>query len=147
MVEVKFKFLHNISHYCNNIFSFHMHMFIIVVLHLNKLNTTIHSNMRLMVIAYNQNMYFKIHCKNSRNNITIHFIIIWHYKKFTQTNERRIHCRCLCFSVLLKSWFQLTTQSHVLLKEIPIQHLKFVLYQNRFYGFLPLVPLAPPTFL
>jgi hypothetical protein len=36
---MKFKFLHNISHYCNNKFSFHMHMFTIYVLSLNKLNT------------------------------------------------------------------------------------------------------------
>jgi len=43
MVEVKFKFLQNISHYCNNIFAFHMHVFTIFVLNLNKLNTTIHS--------------------------------------------------------------------------------------------------------
>jgi len=52
-VEVKFKFLQNISHYCNNIFAFHMHMFIIYVLNLNKFNTTIHSNIIIMVIAYN----------------------------------------------------------------------------------------------
>jgi hypothetical protein len=38
-----------------------MHMFIIFVLSLNKLNTTIHSNIRFMVIAYNQNMHFRIH--------------------------------------------------------------------------------------
>jgi hypothetical protein len=30
-----------------------MHMFIIYVLNLNKLNTTIHSNIKFMVIAYN----------------------------------------------------------------------------------------------
>jgi len=53
MVEVKFKFLQNISHYCNNKFVFQMHMFIIFVLSLNKFNTTIHSNIRFMVIAYN----------------------------------------------------------------------------------------------
>jgi hypothetical protein len=38
------KFLDNISHYYNNIFTFHMHMFIIYILGLNKLNITIHSN-------------------------------------------------------------------------------------------------------
>jgi hypothetical protein len=53
MVKVKFKFLQNISHYYNNIFSFHMHMFTIFVLILNKLNTTIHSNIRCMVIVEN----------------------------------------------------------------------------------------------
>jgi hypothetical protein len=53
MVEMKFKFLQNISRYCNNILSFHTHMFIIYVLSLNKLNITIHLNMRFMVIPYN----------------------------------------------------------------------------------------------
>jgi len=63
MVEVKFKFLQNISHYYNNRFAFHMLMFIIFVLSLNELNTTIHSNIRFMVIAYNHNFHFKIHLK------------------------------------------------------------------------------------
>jgi hypothetical protein len=40
-----------------------MHMFTILVLSLNKFNTTIHSNIKFMVIAYNQNLHFKIHCK------------------------------------------------------------------------------------
>jgi hypothetical protein len=54
-----------------------MHMFIIFVLNLNKSNTTIHSNIRFMVIAYNKNMHFRIHSKkNSKNKITIHFIVI-----------------------------------------------------------------------
>jgi hypothetical protein len=53
MLEVKFKFLQSISHYCNNRFAFHMHMFIIFVLSLNKLNSTIHFNITFMVIAYN----------------------------------------------------------------------------------------------
>jgi hypothetical protein len=103
MVEVKFKFLQNISNYYNNIFAFHMHVFTIFVLSFSKLNATIHSNIKFMVIAYNQNLHFRIHCKNSRNNITIHFIIILHYKKFTQRNEYKIHCRSLCFSELLKT--------------------------------------------
>jgi hypothetical protein len=63
MVEMKLKFLQNVSHYYNNIFAFHVAMFIIFVSSLNKLNITIHSNIRFMVIAYNQNMHFKIHCK------------------------------------------------------------------------------------
>jgi len=53
MVQVEFKFLHNISHYYNNIFAFHMHVFTIHVLSLNKFNITIHSNIKFMVIAYN----------------------------------------------------------------------------------------------
>jgi hypothetical protein len=104
--------------------------------HINKLNTTIHSIMIFTVITYNQNLHFIIHYKNYRNNIIIHFIIIWHYKKFTQRNEHKIHHRSLCFSILLKSWIQITTKSHVLLKKIPKLHLKFVLYQNTIYGFL-----------
>jgi hypothetical protein len=38
-------------------------MFTIFVLNLKKLNITIHSNIRFMVIAYNQNLQFKIHYK------------------------------------------------------------------------------------
>jgi len=63
LVEVKFKFMQNISHYCNNIFAFHKHMFIISILSLNKLNNTIHSNIISIVITYNQNLHFRIHCK------------------------------------------------------------------------------------
>jgi hypothetical protein len=63
MVYMKFKFLQNISHYCNNIFSFHMPMFIIFVLSFNKPNTTVHSKIKFMVIAYNQNLHFRIHYK------------------------------------------------------------------------------------
>jgi hypothetical protein len=40
-----------------------MPMFTIFVLSFNKLNITIHSNIRFMVIAYNQNLHFKIHNK------------------------------------------------------------------------------------
>jgi hypothetical protein len=77
VVEVKFKFLQNISHYCNKKFAFHMPIFTIYVLSLNKLTTTIHLNIRFMVIAYNQNLHFGIHYKkNFRNKITIHFITI-----------------------------------------------------------------------
>jgi hypothetical protein len=53
LVDVKFKFLQNIPHYCNNRFAFPMPMFIIFVLSVNKLNTTIHSNIKFMVITYN----------------------------------------------------------------------------------------------
>ncbi len=68
---MKLKFLQNISHYYNKKFSLHMHMFIIYVLNLNKINTTIHSNIRFMIIAYKQNLNFRIHCKNPKNNIII----------------------------------------------------------------------------
>jgi hypothetical protein len=50
-------------HYYNNRFSFHMPMFIIYVLSFNKLNTTIHSNIKFIVIAYNQNLHFRIRYK------------------------------------------------------------------------------------
>jgi hypothetical protein len=59
-----------------------MPMFIIYVLSINKLNITIHSNITFMVIAYNQNFHFRIHYKT--NKITIHVIVISHYKKSTQ---------------------------------------------------------------
>jgi len=61
LLEMEFKFLHNIPHYYNNRFAFPMPMFIIFVLSLNKLNTTIHSNIIFIIIAYNQNLHFKIH--------------------------------------------------------------------------------------
>jgi hypothetical protein len=63
LVEVKFKFLKNVSHYCNNKFSFYMPMFTIYVLNFNKFNTTIHSNIKFMFVAYNQNLHFEIHYK------------------------------------------------------------------------------------
>jgi hypothetical protein len=52
MVEMKFQFLQTISHYCNNIFAFHMHVFTISILSFNKLNITIHFLIIFMVIAY-----------------------------------------------------------------------------------------------
>jgi len=93
-VKMRFKFLQNISHYYNNIFSFHMHMFTILVLSLNKLNTTIHFNIKFMLlhITLEEKPHFsssvtKIYIseyivKNSKNKIIIHFII--YYRKFTQ---------------------------------------------------------------
>jgi len=69
MVEMKLKFLQNTSHYYNNKFSLHMHMFIIYVLNLNKINITIHSNIRLMVIAYKQNLHFRIHYKTPETKL------------------------------------------------------------------------------
>jgi hypothetical protein len=80
----KFKFLQNISHYCNTRFSFQMHMFTILVLSLNELHTTIHSNIRFVVIHMTKIYISKYIVRNPKNNITIHFIIIWYYKKITQ---------------------------------------------------------------
>ncbi len=76
LVEMKFKFLHNISHTYNNIFAFHMPMFINSILSLYKLNNTIHSNIKFMVIACNHNLHFRIHYKKLQKKITINFIII-----------------------------------------------------------------------
>jgi hypothetical protein len=39
-----------------------MHMFTIYVFSLKKPNITIHSNIRFMVIVYNQNLHFRIYC-------------------------------------------------------------------------------------
>jgi hypothetical protein len=54
--------------------------------------------------------------KNSRNKMTIHFIIFWYYKKFTLWHKHRIQYRSMCFSILSKTWIKITTKSHVLLK-------------------------------
>jgi hypothetical protein len=55
-----------------------MHMFIIHVLSFNKFNITIHSNLKFMVIAYNQNQHFKIHCKKIQKQIynSFHYNLI-----------------------------------------------------------------------
>jgi hypothetical protein len=117
LVKVKFKFLHNISHYNNNKFAFHMHMFTSFVLSLNKLNIIIHSNIKFMVIAYNQNIHFIIHCKK----LQIQYYNSFHHnlilKKIHTKDEHRIHCKSLCFSILLNTWIQITTWSHVFIKE------------------------------
>jgi hypothetical protein len=102
MVEVKFKFLHNISHYCNNIFAFHMSMFTIFILSLNKFDIIIHSNIKFMVIVYNQNLHFKIHCKKLHKQDYNSFHHNLRLEKIHTKDEHRIHCRSLCFYVLLK---------------------------------------------
>ncbi len=103
MVEMEFKFLQNISHYCNNKFAFHMHMFIFFVLNFNKLNITIRSYMRFMVITYNQNLHFIIHCKKPQKQYynSFHHNLILH--KIHTKYEHRSHYRSLCFSILLKT--------------------------------------------
>jgi len=56
-----------------------------------------------MVITYNQNLHFKITLsENSRNKITIHFIIILILQKIHTKDEHNIHYRSLYF-VLLKT--------------------------------------------
>jgi len=56
--------------------------------------------------------------KNSKNNIIIHCVILWNYRKFTKWYKYRIHCKILFFFVLLKTWIKITTKSRVLLKKI-----------------------------
>jgi hypothetical protein len=95
--------MHNISHYYKNRFAFHMHMFTIIVLNLNKLNITIHFNIEFMIIAYNQNLHFKIHCKKLQKqyyNSLHHNLIL---QKIHTKDEHIIHCKSICFSILLKS--------------------------------------------
>ncbi len=78
-------------------------MFTIHVLSLNKLNTTIHSKTRFMVIAYNQNLYFIIHYKKLQKqdyNSFHHSLIL---QKNHAKDEHGIHCRSLYFYVLLKT--------------------------------------------
>jgi hypothetical protein len=108
IVEMKFKFLQNISHYCNNIFAFHMPMFTIFVLSFNKLNTTIHSNIRFMVITYNQNLHFIIHYKELHKQDYNSFHHNLTLKKIHTKVEHRIHYKSLCFFILLKTWIQIT---------------------------------------
>jgi hypothetical protein len=50
------------------------------------------------------------------------------------------------FFYITKNMNPNTTKSHVLLKKIPKQHLKFVLYQNKVYGFLLQIPPTPTLF-
>jgi hypothetical protein len=57
MVKVKFT-LQSISHYCNNKFAFHRHMFTIFVLSFNKLQITIHSHIKFIAIACSQKFSF-----------------------------------------------------------------------------------------
>jgi hypothetical protein len=84
-------------------------MFTILVLSLNKLNSIIHSNIKFMVIAYNQNLHLKIHCKKLQKqyyNSFHHNLIL---QKIHTKGEHKIHYKSLCFFVLLKTWIQITT--------------------------------------
>jgi hypothetical protein len=93
MVKMKFKFLHNISHYCYNIFAFQMPMFTIFILSLNKLNTTMHSNIKFMVIVYNLNLHFKIPCKKLQKQDYNSFHHNLTLQKIHTKDEHRIHYR------------------------------------------------------
>ncbi len=63
MVEVKLNSCRIISHYCKNIFALHIHTSIISTLMFNTFNIIIHQNTKFMVISYNLNLHFRIHCK------------------------------------------------------------------------------------
>jgi len=125
--------LQNISLYYNNIFAFHMHIFIVYALILHIFNMPIHWNTKFMVISSNQNIPFII--KNSKNKIAIHFIICWCYKQFTQQYEHNIHCKSMCISIVLQNLNQNIVESHVLLKKI-LKQVKSIVYLNIICGFL-----------
>jgi hypothetical protein len=54
-----------------------------------------------MVVSYNQNLRFKIHCKKLQKQDYISFHHIFMLKQLTQQYEQEIHYRNLCFSILL----------------------------------------------
>jgi len=76
-----------------------MHMFIISILSFNKLNNKIHSNIIFIVIAYNQNLHFRIYYKKLQEqyyNSLHHNLAL---QKIRTKTEHRIHCKSLCFFV------------------------------------------------
>jgi hypothetical protein len=73
--------------------------------------------------------------KNSRNKITIYFIIFWYYKKFTQQYKHRIQCKKLCFYVLLKTWTKIIIESHVLLKKSKTTIKIYGIFKTKFVVF------------
>jgi len=86
--------------------------------------------------------------KNSRNNITIHFIIFWYYRKFTQRYKHRFQCKSLRFFVLLKTWIKITIESHVLLKTTKTTINMWYIKHNLWFStskFLQLLPLFHKT--
>jgi len=84
--------------------------------------------------------------KKFRNKITIHFIIIYHYKKSTQKMNIEFTVWVCAYLYYWKHESKLQCNPMFCWKKIPKQHLKFMLYQNKVYDFLPQVPLALPTF-
>ncbi len=143
---MKFHSCRIIPHYFNNKFALHMHTFTILFCFSTHLTLPFIKTLDSWLFHITKISISGYITKNFRNNITIHFIIFWYYKKFTQRYKHRIHYKSLCFFVSLKTWIKITTESHVLLKKIPKQQLKSMVYQNKFYGFLLQVPTGPPTF-
>ncbi len=78
-------------------------MFTILVLSINKFNVTKYFNIRFMVIAYNQNLYFKIHCKKLLNQYYNSFNHNLMLQKMHTKYEHKIHCKSMCFSILMKT--------------------------------------------
>ncbi len=73
-------------------------MFIIYVSNLNKLNIAIHSHIIFMVIAYNQDLHFKIHYKKTPKT---RLLFISSLQKFTQKMNIKFTIE-VCVSKLLK---------------------------------------------
>jgi hypothetical protein len=63
-----------------------MHMFTIPILSFNKLNIIIHSNIKFMVIAYNQNLHFRIYYKKLQKQDYNSF----HHNMILQKNSHKI---------------------------------------------------------
>jgi len=122
-----------------------MHMFTIYVFNINTLNIAIHSNIKCMVIAYNQNFHFEIHCKKFHKqdyNSFHHNLIL---QKITQKMNIKFTveiCAYLYYQKIPKNYSIIPCFVEKNLK----QNLKYVLYQNRVYGFLLQVFISPPTF-
>jgi hypothetical protein len=123
LVETKFNSYKIIPHYYNNRFALHLHTFIISAFFSTHLALPFIKRPYSWLFHITKICTLEYIVKNSKNKITIHFIIFWYYKKFTQQYKHIIQCKSLCFSVLLKTWIKITTELHVV-------------YQNKIYGFL-----------
>jgi hypothetical protein len=62
-----------------------------------------------MVIAYNQNLHFKIHCKKLQKQDYNSFHHNLTLQKNHPKDEHRVHYKGLCFFILLKTSIQITT--------------------------------------
>jgi hypothetical protein len=78
-------------------------MVTIYVLSLHKLNTTIHSNIKFIIIAYSHNLHFGICYKKLQKQDYNSFHHNLTLQKFHTKDAHRLHCRSLCLSVLLKN--------------------------------------------
>jgi hypothetical protein len=93
LVDVKFNSYRIVPRYCDNTFALHLHTSIISALIFNTLNLAIHKNTRSMIISLTKICTSKYIEKISKKKITIHFIIFYYYKKFTQQYGHKIHCK------------------------------------------------------